>query len=40
MYCIDNYNAGEFELMFWSDIGEKNEEVLEWRYSIKHDCNP
>ncbi|KAH0665046.1 hypothetical protein KY285_026252 [Solanum tuberosum] len=26
--------------MFWSAIGEKNENVLEWRDSIKHGCNP
>ncbi|WMV32439.1 hypothetical protein MTR67_025824 [Solanum verrucosum] len=24
-YCKDNYSAGEFVLMFWSDIGEKKE---------------
>ncbi|KAK6786167.1 hypothetical protein RDI58_014692 [Solanum bulbocastanum] len=39
-YCKDSYSASESVLMFWSAIGEKNENVLEWTDSIKHGSNP
>ncbi|WMV54565.1 hypothetical protein MTR67_047950 [Solanum verrucosum] len=40
MYYKESYSDGEYVLMFWSAIGEKNYKVWDWLDSIKYGCNP